>query len=237
MGKYGILALFVFLCTNALAMGEKELRLKNVWIQNSESLCSSVQIVAPSGKQYLLSAGHCAKSDEPGVKTLVNLPNGLEQVGYSKIIAEDPYSDLLLLEPVKNMEGIKIAKEVVLYEHVRTFTHGGGKPTYKTEGEIISIRGDFAEVPIFEIITIADTERCYAFKAKYKFSIDKKEYWCHSISQTAITTAWAIPGSSGGMVVNDDDELIGIISEVDVAKSKFSYPVPLADIQAFLKDK
>jgi S1-C subfamily serine protease len=51
------------------------------------------------------------------------------------------------------------------------------------------------------------------------------------------TTALVIPGTSGGAVLNERNELVGIISGCSGEFPIFSFIVPLQDIKAFLGDK
>ena len=54
---------------------------------------------------------------------------------------------------------------------------------------------------------------------------------CLLSTQQFVTTAPIVPGSSGGMAVNDDNELVGIASATGEG---FHYFVRLCDIQKFL---
>ncbi len=68
-------------------------------------------------------------------------------------------------------------------------------------------------------------------------SIAELMSWFGEVKVCAITTTnfttqmYTIPGSSGGMVVNDAGELVGVVS---AGGGGFSYLVRLLDIQSFL---
>lgn len=171
---------------------------KTVGLFGSKGQCSGEQITSPHGKTYILSAGHCRNIEIDGYIT-VRTETGV--VWRQKIVAEDKNSDLLLLEGIPNMSGLTIAANCPIGGHIRTFTHGGGFPTYKTDGLILG------KIPVSGIKN------------------GKGKYW-------AATNALIIPGSSGGMIVNDYGELVAVADATDFM---LGYLVPLSDIKAFLE--
>lgn len=202
---------------------------KVVKLEGSHGQCSGEQIRAPSGQTYILSAGHC-KNIGDGQSVIVKTEDGrrLER----KIIAEDPNSDLLLIEGVPNMSGLKIGNHSEDMEHIRTFTHGGGLKTFKTEGMLVEKRR--LVLPVWEINDKSPPCNLPKYKEEnfdtgWGFSVaacmlDVQEYW---------TTAMVIPGSSGGMVINDDNELIGVVSIKD---GEFSGIVDQVEINKFIRN-
>lgn len=204
---------------------ENHLRSRVVRLVSERGSCSGEQIKAPSGEDYILTAAHCAVLAKDGsIETITEDGKHLLR----KVIAKDGYSDLMLLEGVPNMEGIPVADDYDLHEHVRTFTHGRGFATYKTEGELIQIVR--VRIPIF----IEDIEKCdtHKYEVIASFNDFALSLTCMLSVDEIATNAMTVPGSSGGLVVNDDNELVGVVSEGD---GVFGYLVRLSDIQKFLE--
>lgn len=145
-----------------------------------------------------------------------------------KIIAEDPDSDLILLEGIPAMRGIDIAKYAIRQEHVRTFTHGNRFSTYRTEGLLI----DYTTVEA----QVADAA-CELGFPKYRWIVGNSffgEMKLCVLTETAMASdALTVPGSSGGMVVNDSGQLVGVVS---AGGRGFSFFVSAYDINHFLKN-
>lgn len=201
---------------------------KSILIKTTKGSCSGEQIEAPSGQNYILTAAHCKELSEDGISFSVITENGdhLQR----KIIAEDSVSDLLLLEGIPSMEGLQIAQSVHRKDHVHTFTHGHGYPTYKTEGDLVGL----------QVITIGIGIEgragldCSAPKYKVipEFYMGSAVNVCVLYVDEYITTAKVVPGSSGGMVLNADNELVAVVSATD---GDFGCLVPLPQIKDFIK--
>src|SRR5258707_12043226 len=80
---------------------------RTVSIKGKYGQCSGEQIEAPSGETYILTAAHCRNLADDGISMVIITED--EKRLMRKIIAEDSYSDLLLLEGIPNLDGIKIA--------------------------------------------------------------------------------------------------------------------------------
>lgn len=208
---------------------ESYIRARVVKLSSLHGMCSGEQVRAPSGVDYILTAGHC-KGLALDDQILVTDAEGHEL--WRKIVAEDPASDLLLLEGLPGMKGLDIADSEQASEHVRTFTHGANLDTYKTEGEIIQTKE--VKVPLNVIDSEAAAAKCSGMP---KFQIEHMETWIGTIDICALeadevaASATIVPGSSGGMLVNDSGELVGVASCTD---GQFGYFVTLRDIKAFL---
>jgi S1-C subfamily serine protease len=187
-----------FVCDSFYRKSDNYAKKNSVMLMNDFGRCSGVEIIAPSGKKYIMSAAHCEEISDDGFTILIQDEH--KQMHRRRIVAVNHKKDLLLISSIDSLEGIDIAKSYIQDEHVRTFTYGNGLDTYKTEGYLI------------EILDINVT-------GGYKF-------------REMVSTAKIVPGSSGGMVVNDQGELVGICS---AAGDFFSFFVPLRDIQSFIK--
>jgi len=194
--------------------------------------CSGEQVAAPSGVDYILTAGHCrALVDESGQVTVIR-EDGVSLM--RKMIIEDPTSDLLLFEGLPGVSGLEVANRVRPHDHVRTFTHGKGFNTYRTDGVIIqdkqvrialrAIEGDQDEAACSSMPKLKVEEVPGFFGPPQKVCIMDVE--------ETFTTAFIAPGSSGGMVINDEGKLVGVVSCGD---GQYGGLVELSDIRSFLK--
>ncbi len=223
-----ILAGLVRINDNSYIKSDAYAMSKAMLLKSSKGSCSGEQIEAPSGQSYILTAAHCRVLSEDGISISV-ITEGGEKL-QRKIIAEDINSDLLLLEGVPNLEGLQVARNIGKKDHVKTFTHGKGYPTYKTEGELVG--SQYIAIGI----GLLGSPGLDCFMPKFK--IVPESYMgmtvnvCVLYVEEYISTAKIVPGSSGGMVLNEDNELIAVVS---ASGEDFSFFVPLAQIKEFIK--
>lgn len=197
-----------------------------VQLTNGQMSCTGEQIIAPSGKLFVITAAHCRGISEGTEKMTAVLEDGSKQT--ISVIAEDPTSDLLILTPVKGIPGLSIASSIYAHQHARAFTHGRAYATYKTEGEIVQ-EGTF-EAPIFEINSFIDLLRCQA-QPKYHPEMGLFSQSCVATLSEIIATVGVVPGSSGGAILNDRGQVLGICTG---EQDPFSFWVKLDDIHRFL---
>ena len=188
--------------------------------------CTGVQVWAPSGKAFTLTAGHCRSIVQNG-KLLAEDEDGT--VWTLDFIAEDPSSDLMLLSAPMQI-GVDVGMSVSTHEHVHAITHGHGKPSFRTDGEILT--EDFVTVPLFQIISFDDMIKCGMVKNQVEVSIPYPVCLIQTFQMT--TTVRIIPGSSGGPLFDRWGQVVGIASSVDDT-NLFSSFVTLKDINLFLK--
>ena len=205
---------------------DREIRSKVVKLSSARGSCSGQQVMAASGIDYILTAGHCRALEVAG-SILVTTEDGRSL--YRRIVAEDELSDLLLLEGIPNINGLAVAHTNFPQQEVRTFTHGRGFDTYKTSGVLIQ------DYVISALISL-NAEDCPKMP-KYKV-VSANTFFgtitaCLLSVNETVTTAMIVPGSSGGAVVNAAGELVGVVSAGD---GQFGYLVTLFDIKKFLSN-
>ena len=204
---------------------EEYLRDRVVMLIGNGHRCSGEQVRAPSGVDYILSAGHCSVTAVDGSIEIQTEDGAILK---RRVIAEDPNSDLLLIEGLPNVHGLNVAVQAKKFEHIRTFTHGHAMATYKTEGMLLqNVETKFITG---EIHSKKEQDSCVAIPKYKTFNIYSGEVCILDVEETA-TSASIVPGSSGGMVVNSHGDLVGVASATD---GYFGYLVRLSDIQAFL---
>lgn len=196
--------------------------------------CSGVQVKAPSGQAYILSAGHCREIDKDEGYPIVT-QNGRHLM--RSFVAEDKASDLLLIEGVPGLPSLEISDKLdKQLRGVRAFTRGGRMPLYVTSGDVVAI-DQLARFVIFPLHSGPDTEAEDCVKGGSKFSVygadtlfGKIEVCLFSAPEIVIG-AKIVPGSSGGAIVDELGDLAGIASATD---GDFGYMVRLSDIRAFI---
>lgn len=217
-----------------LSPTEKSLRKRVVRLVGNAHSCSGEQIQAPSGKSYILTAGHCRVLEDNGSIEVIDADNNHLN---RRIIAEDPKSDLLLIEGLPSITGITVAASEEMHEHIRTFTHGAAMDTYKTDGELI--QEQVVDIQAFDIQNDIDEARCKSMP-KYQLADSMIDLGfmqiqggksCQLHLREIAGTARIRPGSSGGMVVNDSGELVGVASAGSAEDNLY---VQVSDINSFL---
>lgn len=234
--KYLILLTFLAILSTGCAKFDQLNQSQDAWerdrvvdMTGNKGQCTAVEVIAPSGKVYTLSARHCAEVSTTGTITLTTEQGVQAKV---KIIAKDKNSDLLLLEKI-GVKSVRVAKEYKMpHGKVHTMTHGKGFPSHRSEGELLVERED--KMLLGLALLPQDVKECKASGGKVQ-PVDYGLPGCVLTLRSMWTTAQIQHGSSGGPLFNEHSELVGIVSMVD--PEGFSAMVTLADIQRFLKDK
>ncbi len=191
--------------------------------------CTGVQVQAPSGKSYVVSAGHCVSAfDQKGEASAVIA--GADKPEKIKLLEISKDADVLIATGVSNLTGLRIAANVEKFEHIRLFGHGNLFDTVKRDGELI--QDAFLNLnEKKDDVDVADENMCVFMKT---FSLPGAVGW-KMCQRSIITSAPADPGMSGGPAVNDNNELVGIISCTD--QPHYSYIAPGSEVSKLLKDR
>lgn len=227
----GYLLSVALICWGACGHGQlsdRDIRSKVVKLQGNGYQCSGEQVKAPSGASYILSAGHCGKlADKDGsIEVIMENKKSLRR----KIVAEDKFSDLLLIEGLPSVEGLTVARRDAPQEEVITYTHGRGYDTYTTRGVLIQYQ--LVDVYIGDILTPEDEADCNSMP-KYRVIQSWFSKMCVMSVTETVTNAMIDHGSSGGAVLDNNSDLVGVVSAGD-NEGHFGFLVPLYEIKRFL---
>lgn len=143
-----ILLVFIafLVCGTVISKNHKEkiqssddyVRDRVVLLKSTAGSCSGAEVIAPSGKIYTLTAGHCRPLLSAKNTVVAQLEDGREYT--LKFVALDKKSDLMLLEGIDTKGLVVRGKSLEKHEHVYTMTHGLGFPSYRTDGEVLVAR-------------------------------------------------------------------------------------------------
>lgn len=146
----------------------------------------------------------------------------------TEMIAYNAATDLMVMTtPDKNY--LLTAKKIHKHEKVHSITHGGGHDSFRTDGELMEEQQ--LDIGMFVIDS----------KLKYYQCVKEKNQRVVTslfgmLCITTLTNEWSsmpvIPGSSGGAVLNEAGEIVGVVSTG--GEGFMSGIVPLRHIQAIL---
>jgi hypothetical protein len=179
-----------------------------VQLSGNHVLCTGIEIQAPSGSVYTLTAAHCEHM--VGDDGKVDFEDEHHNTGRIKIIKKDNVVDLMLLDQAMN-SGFRIAKKLYVYEPVHSMAHGIGMPSYRTDGEILF------ESRIIEMTVCTDSWTCITPPGRI------------------VATVPVLPGASGGPLLDSSNDLVGVIDATYNQFPIFSAHVTLGDVKDFLK--
>jgi hypothetical protein len=130
-----IVLIMLILASSCKSPAPAPLNASIVLLRGNDHACTGFQALAPSGKVYLLTAGHCsALEDERGYITAVTNDGAYVQ---TRAISLDPAADILLLEALPNLPSLPIAEETHYGEAMRIVGHGYGLGIWEVDGHII----------------------------------------------------------------------------------------------------
>ncbi len=191
--------------------------------------CSGVQVKTDSGRLVILTAAHCRGLLFDDMAVVENEARRTKAV--VRFIAEDDRSDLMMLGGSERIGHISIADSTTMHERAYTMTHGAGVPAYRTDGEVLDeYVGGFV---VDEIITQEDRDRCVSQPKHAVIAHVFGGYLCVLDVKSTRTTTAIVPGSSGGPLLNERGQLIGIASFIDTRLPIFGFFVRLEDIRSF----
>lgn len=222
-----IISSLLLLCigmTSCMPKSDSYIRSRIVRLHSDHGMCTGEQVRAPSGRDYVITAGHCDILIKDG-KIHADLEDGRKM--NLRVLEESDEYDLMLLEGVPSMQGLDLASVSHARDYVKTLTHGRDFPTYRTEGVLVGERR--IQVLLNPLLTEEDEAKCRGPKNEIVDIVFAKV--CILNEDTTATTAFIVPGSSGGGAYNSDGDLVGVASAIGEG---FGFLVRLQDIRSFL---
>lgn len=223
-----LLACLSLLLLSACSPSDSWLKNRIVRVMGDRGMCTGEQVRAPSGTSYILTAGHCLSL--PHSNGILTIKTQSGKVIKRRIIAEDPYSDLLLLEGLPKLRGLDVGTSWAPMDPVRALTHGGNFDLYETKGMIIQLIQ--IPIPYKAVESEADEQECNSMPKQEVQDINFFGKSCVLTVYEMATTVAIRPGSSGGPLFNGSGELIGVASASD--QFAFGHFVTVHDIRRFL---
>lgn len=188
-----------------------------------------MQVKAPSGAEYILTAGHCESLASNG--TILASIKGKRPIP-RRIIEVDANHDLMLLEALPAVPYVEVAKKQPGWETVVTvISHGAGLNRYTATGELVEEK----TVDVLDFIIDSPDKAKACQKPKYKTV--KINLWFFEVeacvlhlNYTVTPMPLVVPGSSGAAALYNN-RLVGVVS---AGGQGFAFLVPLSAIHAFL---
>ncbi len=205
-------------CSGASSLSDFAIRSRIVQLESDRGFCIGEQVRGKTGKLYILTAAHCISL---GGQITATTETGARQK--IRLVYEAKTSDLALYTPVRGLLPFFI-RQPRLHEAVRIFSHGLHHATYEAKGELLE--GHIEDVALGEM----PADGCKLPKYQLGLGFIGPPCILHTFQIT--TTAWAVPGSSGGPAVNSRGELIGVVSG---GSDRFTTLVPSWVVYSLLK--
>jgi hypothetical protein len=222
-----IIAMLALDCeAKRILASDTRIRSHVVMIKTKKGSCTGEAVRAASGRVVMLTAAHCRELLIDGQAEAVR-EDGSTFI--TSVLAFDPTVDLMVMTTPETT-GLRIAKSARRHEHVHAITHGMGHDSYRSDGELLEILD--IDVGIGMAIEASDINKCKEYPNQRielgPFGIP----YCVAKLHNEYSTMPVAPGSSGGAVLNDAGEVLGIVSTS--GGEGFSTMVPLPAIKAML---
>lgn len=187
--------------------------------------CSGIKVKTANDDVVILSAAHCMVILDANKQMKAIDRHGNEEI--VTFIAEDEMSDLMILS-TDDEHYVDIADSTVNHEKAHAITHGRGHDAYRSDGEIMEIA--LTQIPIFSIENVAMLNQCMSMPKYVPYATMFGPY-CVLETEQQWSSVQVVGGSSGGGLLNEAGEVIGITSAGDGTFGAF---VTLKDIKNFI---
>jgi S1-C subfamily serine protease len=179
------------------------------------------QIVAPSGKEFILTNAHvCGDRKELIAHTQLTKPKKV------KVIRVYKKHDLCLVEAIKGLPALRIANSIIPREKVYVIGHPALRPLTLESGRFVSDKTISMRVPC-------------STKVKPTILIKFRNYrlaMCVKSFKSQLVNAIIYPGNSGSPLLDKFGNVVGVIFAGRLDQPNAAYTVPLKSVKAFLKN-
>jgi len=192
---------------------------------------SGFHVVAPSGTVYILTNRHVCKEDS---ESILAVPPGHLTGIPRRVIDRDWNNDLCLVEGMPQVKtGLTISSSVQGSESIYILGYPGHLGLTLSKGNLQGIR------PMWQTI---DLSRCEASiknpglnHSRMQIVETDRKLSCQYRIYSYSTNAPVYFGSSGSMVVNLNDELVGVVWAKNDDETNYAAVVILEDVVKFLE--
>lgn len=223
-----ILILDVFLLTGAHADNLKamtELRSTALMVNGAQCSGSGAIVEARSGGHYLLTNSHvCLCANHLGY---VNATFDSGELVHAKIVKQDWSSDLCAARVEKTRPALKLGSQLLPMMEVYTRGYPGGRLT-ESHG---AVKGDVLWDWDVEIETIGSCP----VGSRVIRGFNGTLRGCSMTFTSTISSLYSRPGASGSAVVNDDGQLVGVLSSWHPGDDYDAGQVPFSQLRKFLE--
>jgi S1-C subfamily serine protease len=187
------------------------------------------EVIAKSGKVYTLTNAHvCELQNDSGNVLLQDKQNNGRLIP-RHVIEVYPDNDLCLIEGLSGYEGLKLASESKIGEHVMSIGYPLGQGLHISRGRV----KNFAEVEVNSGLTV---EQCVGPKLKVKkiniMFIFEQEI-CIQTRDGVMTDMLIYPGNSGSPMVDIFGRVKGVVFASDNL-THWGVSVPFKDVKRLL---
>jgi len=181
-------------------------------------------VKAPSGKDYILTNAHiCVGVQRPLIVTFKD-----NRKVPLRIVEVSKDTDLCLIEPVGNLEGLSLADSLEIGQNIAIVGHPALMDITLAKGELIQ-KMDIA-IPVPESLCETSKEIGGPF-----VEVDNPFFPCVGfIKGVGQTNAVIIGGSSGSPVINFFGNLVGV-AFAGRGDTNWALIIPLSHVEQFLK--
>lgn len=223
----GIIAVILSICMFLYSSNKRSdnyIRERVLQLEGPGGACTGIQVRVPSGATYTLTAAHCKAILDEESSAIATTEDGTKKQVF--MVDIDEAKDLMLMTSATG-KSIEVASKMPRHAHVHTLTHGHRHATYRTDGELLEMT---------EVKVIKETPECFISIILAQMAGTTPPAECIKTYEEMFMTAIVYPGSSGGPVLNDQGELIGIVS-VTESGTIYSGMVPLDQIREFISSR
>lgn len=205
-----------------------------VKLTNSEGTSGGTgsYIIAPSGKQYILTNAHvCGIADDND--TLYVTHDGDTKMYPAQVVERSVDTDLCVVEAVLARPGIKLASSYSIPQDIYIIGHPHLLKTMLSIGQIFDKL--ITQIVDHQILSNADEAACHLPKNRI---VEVEGFFgsaklCLIEIEALQSNAHILPGNSGSPVVNTDGKLVGVAFAGD-SSIYWGIIVPLEQVKKFL---
>lgn len=195
------------------------------------------QIVAPSGRRYILTNKHVCEIDKRSL--LAHSQDGRTQE--VRIIKKYKHHDLCLMESFENLPALDIASSIDLHERTWLIGHPALRPLSLESGHyagstFVNLFVKCSKSEINLAMNKLNSKKKVGIQDLFELLLLAQGY-CQKRFKSQYITNISYGGNSGSPVVNKFGNVIGVLFAGRPDQPTASYTVPLYHIHEFLKGK